>query len=208
METIQQAGQKTKRKESTSSPPSDVEGAQTKHGHSCTHVAGGAQQAIIGLVVHSVADGLAVGVASLSGNQDLNFAVGVAMVLHRGPVAFGLGSYLCKVNYPYEESQRGLLAFAAASPITAVVTHFGLGYLPFFHSGGGVALCILFSGGSFLFAACMHILPEINEGQVLNFRQLGMLLLGALGPLLFSMVHTHGHGHEIVHHHHEHDMYL
>eukprot|EP01025_Chloroclados_australasicus_P034411 TRINITY_DN35159_c0_g1_i2.p1 TRINITY_DN35159_c0_g1~~TRINITY_DN35159_c0_g1_i2.p1 ORF type:complete len:359 (+),score=15.63 TRINITY_DN35159_c0_g1_i2:81-1079(+) len=219
LETLQQTGFQGKRKDSSSPPPSDMEnvggqsstlgmhssrGCSAGHGHDHLSGHGGAMQAIVGLVIHSIADGLAVGVASLSENQDLNFAVGVAMVLHRGPVAFGLGSYLAKVNFPQQQSSRGILMFALASPIAAILTHFGLGYIPFFHSGGGVALCILFSGGSFLFAACMHILPEINDNQVLQLRQLWIMLLGAVGPLLFSMWHSHGHDHEVIHHGHVH----
>lgn len=46
------------------------------------------------LLVHAAADGLAVGVASMSTSIRLAVSVGFAMVLHKGPVAFGLSSFL------------------------------------------------------------------------------------------------------------------
>lgn len=49
---------------------------------------------LLGLIVHAAADGLAVGVASVSPSVKLAVAVGMAMVLHKGPVAFGLGTFL------------------------------------------------------------------------------------------------------------------
>ena len=49
---------------------------------------------LLGLIVHAAADGLAVGVASVSPSIKLAVGVGMAMVLHKGPVAFGLGSFL------------------------------------------------------------------------------------------------------------------
>jgi zinc transporter ZupT len=49
---------------------------------------------VIGLLIHSAADGLALGVASASPSEKLTAFVGLAMVLHKGPVSFGLGAFL------------------------------------------------------------------------------------------------------------------
>lgn len=49
---------------------------------------------LLGLVVHTAADGLAVGVAHMSESWNLALAIGMAMVLHKGPVAIGLVTYL------------------------------------------------------------------------------------------------------------------
>lgn len=54
-----------------------------------------------------------------------------------------------------------------------------------------IALCVLFSGGTFLYAACMHILPEIMGDGPLSLGRLACLLLGAALPVLFSLGHTH-----------------
>jgi zinc transporter ZupT len=59
------------------------------------HQAGQSTQTfVVALVVHAAADGLAVGVANMSPSMRLAAAVGAAMVLHKGPVAFGFVSHL------------------------------------------------------------------------------------------------------------------
>lgn len=55
---------------------------------------------LLGLLAHAAADGLAVGVASVSPSIKLAVAVGMAMVLHKGPVAFGLGTFLVSQKLP------------------------------------------------------------------------------------------------------------
>lgn len=44
-----------------------------------------ASRALVGLLVHSVADGFAVGASSVSTSASLSFLVAVAMVLHKVP---------------------------------------------------------------------------------------------------------------------------
>ena len=58
---------------------------------------------------------------------------------------------------------RGLLTFAASSPLAAVITAAVLGLVPFLSNPIGAALCVIFSGGTFLYAACVHVLPEAKE---------------------------------------------
>jgi zinc transporter ZupT len=49
---------------------------------------------VTALLIHAAADGLAVGVAHMSESLRLAVAIGMAMVLHKGPVAFGFVSFL------------------------------------------------------------------------------------------------------------------
>jgi zinc transporter ZupT len=153
-----------------------------------------ARQAYIGLLIHSVADGLAVGAASLSSNLAVGFTVAAAMVLHKGPVAFGLTLYLQAAAWDATKRHQALLLFAAMSPVTAVVTYVLFGQLPGVTSQLNVALCVLFSGGTFLYAACIHIFPSIiaSSGMVPN-RQLPALLAGAALPLFLSTLVPHHH---------------
>ena len=53
-----------------------------------------ARSVMAAILIHTAADGLAVGVAHMSTSIRLAVAIGVAMVLHKGPVAFGLISFL------------------------------------------------------------------------------------------------------------------
>ena len=112
--------------------------------------------------VHS-ADGLAVGAAVHGGNAQLNTVVALAMILHKAPAALGLTTFLIAARWSRARTIRGLMAFASASPIAAIATAVLLSLSPFLSSTTGAALCVIFSGGTFLYASCMHVLPEAKE---------------------------------------------
>ena len=55
-----------------------------------------------------------------------------------------------------------------------------------------IALCLIFSGGTFLYAACLHVLPESLSGKGRNaVAQAGCVVLGSCLPLGFSLFHHH-----------------
>ena len=54
----------------------------------------------------------------------------------------------------------GVFLFAVAAPIVAMIGYGIIGSVPVLSSPVGVAVCLLVSGGTFLYAACIHILPE------------------------------------------------
>ena len=56
----------------------------------------------------------------------------------------------------------------------------------------GAALCVLFSGGTFLYAACIHVLPSALGSKVTG-GQLATLLAGCVLPLALVSVMGHGH---------------
>ena len=69
-----------------------------------------------GIMSSTVADGLAVGAAGLSNNACITFLVGAAMVLHKGPVAFGYTTYLVTIGEAKRTIHKGndCLEYAAA----------------------------------------------------------------------------------------------
>lgn len=150
--------------------------------------------AITGLLIHCCADGLAMGAAFLSGNARLTMIIAAAMVLHKAPMAFGLSTYLMSCGWNFARSQRTLLAFAAAAPAATLATYGLLGSLTFLSSPGAVALCVIFSGGTFLHAATMHILPEVlssgGNGRM-GSMQLAAVAVGSLLPAALSWGHHH-----------------
>lgn len=153
-----------------------------------------AARAFVGLLVHSAADGFAVGAATRSDSSSLGITIAVAMVLHKAPVAFGLATSFMTAKWPWQKSQKALLAFSSASPLAAVVTYGLIGAIPALSSASSTALCVLFSGGTFLYAACMHILPEVvGHDASLNMVQLAAVLCGSVLPLLLSLVTPHAH---------------
>ncbi|KAF6256235.1 Zinc/iron permease [Scenedesmus sp. NREL 46B-D3] len=118
-----------------------------------------AQQALLGLIVHAASDGLAVGAASLASEPAVSLSVAAAMVVHKGPVAVGLAAYLRSARWPPSRVHKGILLFSLASPAAALLTYLALSALPFLSVGSNIALAVLFSGGTVLYAATMHILP-------------------------------------------------
>ncbi|KAI8104254.1 hypothetical protein M9434_002814 [Picochlorum sp. BPE23] len=146
------------------------------------------EKAITGLLIHCIADGVAMGSAFLSGNSSVTLILGTAMVLHKAPMAFGLSSFLISSGWTWERSASTLLLFSSMAPAATVVTYIALQILPLFGGEQSIALAILFSGGTFLHAATMHILPEVTIGRNLD---LLFLSIGALAPPLLSWGHSH-----------------
>lgn len=152
-----------------------------------------ADRAVLGLLVHCASDGLALGSAFLSGNAALSFVVGAAMVLHKAPMAFGLTSYLQSCRWPWAKAQRTLIIFSATAPVSSVVTYTLLSAVPMFTTPTAVSLAILFSGGTFLHASTMHILPELQSHATGKFsvEQLGAVAVGCVLPALLMWGHHH-----------------
>ena len=161
--------------------------------------------ALLGILTHSAIDGLALGAISVSDNSSLELVVFLAIVLHKGPAAFGLASFLLYQGRSRQETRWHLVVFSAAAPVTSIVT-----YLLFLQrelltgagaeggAGGGVSsewlgLCLLFSAGTFLFTIAAHILPEVSrkEGELVEWRYVLCLTLGILLPLALNSTHHH-----------------
>jgi len=170
--------------------------------------------ATLGLVVHAAADGVALGAAAKSSHKEVEIIVFVAIMLHKAPAAFGLVTFLLSEGLDRVRIRRHLLVFAAAAPITALITFFGLSQqnkesLSSSHTTGSA---MLFSAGTFLYVSTVHVLPEIarsrpHSGSGLgslesgkgsstgvghfNKRELLVIVIGAMLPLLLSIGHHH-----------------
>ncbi|XP_069001085.1 zinc transporter ZIP9 isoform X2 [Embiotoca jacksoni] len=121
--------------------------------------------ATLGLVIHAAADGFALGAAVATGQVTVQVVVFFAVILHKAPAAFGLVSFLMHAGLEKKYVQGHLLAFSAAAPIVAITTYFIL------HASGSssrkqinaTGVGMLFSAGTFLYVATVHVLPEISS---------------------------------------------
>ncbi len=124
-------------------------------------------RALIGILVHSAVDGLALGAISLSENSSLELIVFIAIILHKAPAAFGLVSFLISQGRPIASVKFSLALFSAAAPISALLTFaifaFSSPSAADSLSRSTLGLLLLFSGGTFLFTIALHILPELNS---------------------------------------------
>jgi len=111
-----------------------------------------------GLLIHAVADGIALGASITSDSKKLGFVITVAMIVHRLPAAFGLTSILLKQGHTKKQIKIRLLLFSIAAPIGALLTWAAVQISsgesaqaevnkPFL-----IGVLLLFSGGTFLLA--------------------------------------------------------
>jgi len=164
--------------------------------------------ATLGLLVHAAADGIALGAAATTSRTDVEMIVFIAIMLHKAPAAFGLTTYLLHENYDRNRIRRHILAFSVAAPTTALLTYYGLSQTgkEALSSVNGTGLVMLFSAGTFLYVATIHILPEVSQRSHgpdlaagegghshsnLSRKELLLLILGIVTPIVLGMFHKH-----------------
>lgn len=159
--------------------------------------------ATVGLVVHSAADGVALGAAASTAHHDVEVIIFLAIMLHKAPAAFGLVTFLLHEGLERTRIRKHLLIFSLAAPLMAVVTYFGLGQdgKDTLSSVNATGAAMLFSAGTFLYVATVHVLPELtmkrshvagsHSSRVLRKAELLALIVGALLPSLLTMGHHH-----------------
>ncbi|EGU11869.1 hypothetical protein RTG_02114 [Rhodotorula toruloides ATCC 204091] len=131
---------------------------------------------VIGLLAHSIADGVSLGASSLptsassiadspSSSSSLQLIVFVAIMLHKAPTAFALSSILSSSPATSRAFvRRALILFSLAAPLGALATYTLLSLLSN-HAAGSTStgwwtgLALVFSGGTFLFVAT-HVVRE------------------------------------------------
>ncbi|GIY88136.1 zinc transporter ZIP9 [Caerostris extrusa] len=163
--------------------------------------------ATIGLVVHAAADGIALGAAVTTSHTDIEMIVFTAIMLHKAPAAFGLVTFLMHEGFDRIKIRKHLLIFALAAPVLAIITYFGISQSTKerLTSMNATGIAMLFSAGTFLYVATVHVLPEIamqshrhspigdSIPDSKGFRKVELLILvvGALLPQLLSIGHHH-----------------
>ena len=189
-------------------PPHPPTSSSSSYPPTSTH----SNTALLGILTHSAIDGLALGAISVSENAALELVVFLAIILHKGPAAFGLASFLLYQGRGRGEVRWLLTVFSAAAPLTSLVTFLlfwqgevirqarsegGEGGAAGASGGGGLGpemlgLCLLFSAGTFLFTIAAHILPEISKKEgATEWRFITCLVVGILIPLALGGHHHH-----------------
>lgn len=177
--------------------------------------------ATIGLVVHAAADGVALGAAATTSHHDVEMIVFFAIMLHKAPASFGLVSFLLHEGINRQTIRRHLLIFSLAAPLLTLVTYFCIGQeqKETLNNVNATGIAMLFSAGTFLYVATVHVLPELTQGGQhshshhssnssleqpfigngggaggftgLKNSELLILICGALLPLLLTVGHHH-----------------
>ncbi|KAH8869329.1 Zinc transporter ZIP9 [Schistosoma japonicum] len=128
-----------------------------------------------GLIIHSLADGLAIGSAFAINQIQLELILFLAIILHKIPAAFGLSCFLLHEGFTRDQIRLHMIAFSFSTPLASFVTYFFLSVsskssvetdIGMASTGTGFAL--LLSGGTFLYVAATHILPELISSSGTN----------------------------------------
>uniref|UniRef100_A0A8C5QQC3 Zinc transporter ZIP9 n=1 Tax=Leptobrachium leishanense TaxID=445787 RepID=A0A8C5QQC3_9ANUR len=158
----------------------------------------------LGLVVHAAADGVALGAAASTSQTSVQLIVFVAIMLHKAPAAFGLVSFLMHAGLERNRIRKHLLVFALAAPVLSMLTYLGLSKSSkeALSEVNATGVAMLFSAGTFLYVATVHVLPEVGgmghshkpEGGAakgLSRMEVAALVFGCLLPLVLSIGHQH-----------------
>ncbi|XP_065558692.1 zinc transporter ZIP9-like isoform X3 [Artemia franciscana] len=154
------------------------------------------------------ADGIALGAAATTAQKDVEAIVFLAIMLHKAPAAFGLVTFLMHENLVRNTIRRHLFVFSSAAPMAALITFYGLSQegKATLSSVNGTAIAMLFSAGTFLYVAAVHVLPEIaygggshsssrdssrREKNGFTKTELVCLVVGSVLPLFLTMFHGH-----------------
>ncbi|KAH8256376.1 hypothetical protein KR032_005304 [Drosophila birchii] len=183
----------------------------------------GATTLTLGLVVHAAADGIALGAAATTSHQDVEIIVFLAIMLHKAPAAFGLVTFLLHEKVDRQQIRRHLAIFSLSAPLLAILTFFCIGQeqKETLNSVNATGIAMLFSAGTFLYVATVHVLPELTQGgggprqhdyrlleesprdivtsdnagsnsiQALKYSELVIMICGALLPLIITFGHKH-----------------
>lgn len=169
--------------------------------------------ATIGLVIHSAADGIALGAAASADNSELELVIFIAIMLHKAPAGFGLVSFLMHEGHDRKAIRCHLLAFSLAAPIAAFVSHYCFVNIVYASDLPITGLALLFSAGTFLYVATVHVLTEIShhrkatnhcnlpsspthqsintQSSKLTIPELIAIVCGILLPIVFNVFHAH-----------------
>ena len=167
------------------------------------------------MIVHAAVDGVALGATLKEGDGALGLLVFVAIMLHKAPSAFGLSTYLLHHGITAEGVKKRLILFSLSAPLGCFLTWIFLSLTMVTYKQEVLSSLLLFSGGTFLFVATAHVLPEIQAGAVhqdelhdgcadgshgavrqrtppkMKWRETALLVSGVLLPLLLDVHHGH-----------------
>mmetsp|Transcript_9443 Transcript_9443/g.28714 ORF Transcript_9443/g.28714 Transcript_9443/m.28714 type:complete len:331 (-) Transcript_9443:146-1138(-) len=147
------------------------------------------------MVGHAVTDGLVIGSAAATGQQELSLVVAFAMIAHKVPASFSLSTFLFSIKWPTAAVLKSMLVFSLSSPLAAV----GFYAIKFLVSESDfekmISWVMLFSAGSILYVGFFHMLPEaleVNQGKAARKQVVCTVAAGSFFASMFAFVpHDH-----------------
>ncbi len=120
-----------------------------EHGHEHVHHRNSPWIIVLGLSLHSAADGLAIGSAAAGTSEAVTALVALAVLIHKVPAAFSLGVFSMHEREDRNDTIRDIVMFSLATPVMIIVSFYALQGL----DEQLIALAMLFAAGTFLYVA-------------------------------------------------------
>lgn len=141
--------------------------------------------AYVGIGVHSILDGVAIGAGSL---LNLSVVIIIAVTLHKFPAALALSSMLVKGGeFSKKKIIISMFIFALTTPLGAI---FAVSILKNLDTHI-VASALGVSAGTFLFISIGDLLPTVYEEHEKGYKYLVSLCLGILVMILSKSFSPH-----------------
>ncbi|KAH8082019.1 Zinc/iron permease [Cristinia sonorae] len=144
----------------------------------------------LGLVVHALADGLALGSSALAGNASsrpgLSLVIFVALIVHKAPTALALSTSLLSTSLSRLDCQKHLAVFSAATPLSTLLSYAVMSALGMANDQSWTGSALLFSGGTFLFVATVLQPGKSASDELGNRLRFVLIILGMLVPVTLS----------------------
>ncbi|KAK6200510.1 ZIP zinc transporter-domain-containing protein [Scheffersomyces amazonensis] len=115
----------------------------------------------LGLIIHSVVDGIALGTSYLKEDLLLEFVFYLVIVLHKLPTAFSLTSILIKEGYNKKDIQFHLLLFSLSTPVSSILMYL-FSILTGLNNQFMLGVFFLYSAGTFLYVV-NHVMSELHN---------------------------------------------
>ncbi|MBI4743428.1 MAG: ZIP family metal transporter [Actinobacteria bacterium] len=132
-----------------------------------------------GISIHSLIDGLAFG-GALASSFKLGILVAIAVIAHKIPDGFCLGTLLLCKKYSRKIIVLLLSLFAIMTPLGALITYYGFAY----GLSVNLGLVLGFTAGSFLYVAVADMLPEAHEIEGITKGENNKIILSVLFGIL------------------------
>lgn len=150
----------------------------------------------LGLVLHSLADGIGLGTAFVRGDSSFLMIYFLAIIVHKLPTAFSLAAILLREAWSDRYFNTHIVVFAASTPIAAVATYLFI-EVSGFNNHEQVARFMLFSAGTLLYSV-IHVTSEFNghdtaaldqlEAAVSPNYEFGCIVAGMAVPIGLSLI--------------------
>ncbi len=153
------------------------------HGHGHVHHPTASATLPIGLSVHAIADGLAIGAAAAGAETGAASLIAVAVLLHKVPAAFSLGVFSLHERAGRTRAFLDVAMFSVLTPIVLLIAGTALN-----EDSRWVVLILMFSAGTFLYVATIDALPSIHSSDAGRRTALDVIWGAAAFAAVFALL--------------------